>query len=391
MFSKPLAYLKEKNIFRRIKDRASPQGSRIIINGKEYINFSSNDYLGLANHPHLIEAAQRSMKRFGFGSGASRLLSGGSALHEKLEMKIARFKSTKSALIFNSGYSANTGIIPAIAGKGDVIFSDELNHASIIDGCRLSRAKTIIYRHKDTLQLETLIKKTKAKRKIIVTDSVFSMDGDIAPLKEIYNICVAGQTHRSAPTPNSRTAPTNCILYIDDAHATGVLGNGKGSLEYFKIKPEPWIIQMGTFSKALGSFGAFGAGSRDTINWIINAARSFIFSTALPSCVIAASIAALELIEKNPKLIKRLWSNRDKLVIELTKLGCDIMGSETPIIPIKTGSIKKTLEISQSLFEKGIYVSAIRPPAVKEPRIRITVTAAHTNNDIKKLIYALSL
>lgn len=400
MFSKPLAYLKEKNIFRRIKDRASPQGSRIIINGKEYINFSSNDYLGLANHPHLIEAAQRSMKRFGFGSGASRLLSGGSALHEKLEMKIARFKSTESALIFNSGYSANTGIIPAIAGKGDVIFSDELNHASIIDGCRLSRAKTIVYRHKDTLQLETLIKKTKAKRKIIVTDSVFSMNGDIAPLKEIYKLCASlnlygqtrgssGQTHRSAPTPS--TAPTNCILYIDDAHATGVLGNGKGSLEYFKIKPEPWIIQMGTFSKALGSFGAFGAGSRDTINWIINAARSFIFSTALPSCVIAASIAALELIEKNPKLIKRLWSNRDKLVIELTKLGCDIMGSETPIIPIKTGSIKKTLEISQSLFEKGIYVSAIRPPAVKEPRIRITVTAAHTNNDIKKLISALSL
>jgi len=390
MLSKSLVFLKKNNLFRDIKNRDSSQGSRIIIDGKEYINFSSNDYLGLANHPALIRASQRAMKKFGFGSGASRLLCGGSILHEELEKKIARFKGTESALVFNSGYAANTGIIPAIAEEGDAIFSDELNHASIVDGCRLSRAKTYIYKHKDTAKLENLIRKTKARRKIVVTDSVFSMDGDIAPLKELYDICLAlnagqtrgstGQTHRSAPT----------TLYIDDAHATGVLGKGKGSLEHFGIKPEPWIIQMGTFSKALGSFGAFVAGSKDTIEFILNTTRSFIFSTALPPCIIAASIAALELIEKKPVLIKKLWSNRDKAAKGLTKLGYDIMGSETPVIPVKTGSIENTLKTSRYLLKKGIFAPAIRPPTVKEPRLRITVTAAHTDEDIEKLIKELS-
>lgn len=381
MFFKNLALLKRKRLLREIKDRNSPQGPRIIIGGKEYINFSSNDYLGLANHPYVIESAKRIMERFGFGAGASRLLCGGSILHEELEKKVAGFKGTGSALTFNSGYAANTGIIPAIAKEGDVIFSDELNHASIVDGCRLSRAKTLIYRHKDTAHLEKLIKKTQAERKIIITDSVFSMDGDIAPLREIYDICLS--LNSTLSTKHST------LLYIDDAHATGVLGKGKGSLEHFGIKPEPWIIQMGTFSKALGSFGAFVTGSKDTIDWILNNARSFIFSTALPSCVIAASIAALELIEENPTLIERLWLNRDKTLKGLTKLGYDIMGSETPIIPIKTGTIERTLQMSQRLLEKGIFAPAIRPPTVKEPRIRITVTAGHSSEDIGRLLKAL--
>ena len=381
MFSKQFKFLREKNLFRDIKNCNSPQGARIKINGKTYLNFSSNDYLGLANHSALIRASQRAMKKFGFGSGASRLLCGGSLLHEELEKKIARFKGTESALVFNSGYAANTGIIPALAEKGDAIFSDKLNHASIVDGCRLSRAKTYIYKHKDTDHLENLIRKTKAKRKIIVTDSVFSMDGDIAPLKELYELCF---TLNSLPS-----APCSLLLYIDDAHATGVLGKGKGSLEHFGIKPEPWIIQMGTFSKALGSFGAFVAGSKDTIEFILNTARSFIFSTALPPCIIAASIAALELIEKKPVLIKKLWSNRNKTAKGLTKLGYDIMGSETPIIPVKTGSIENTLKTSLYLLKKGIFAPAIRPPSVTMPRIRITVTAAHTDEDIEKLIKAL--
>ncbi len=384
MFSISLRSLKGKNLFREVKHRNSPQGPKIIIDGKEYINFSSNDYLGLANHHDLIKASRLAMDKFGLGSGASRLICGGSILHEELEKKIAEFKETESALVFNSGYAANTGIIPAIADEGDAIFSDEFNHASIIDGCRLSKAKTIVYKHKDTDHLERLIRKTKAKHKIIVTDSVFSMDGDIASLKEIYELCASLNLYgRGYP------APTNCLLYIDDAHATGVLGNGKGSLVHFGLKPEPWIIQMGTFSKALGSFGAFVAGSRDPINWVLNTARSFIFSTALPSCVIAASIAALELIEKKPELINRLWANRDKAAKGITKLGYNIIESETPIIPIKTGSIKNTLKISQSLFEKGIFAPAIRPPSVKEPRIRITVTAAHSDEDIGRLIKAL--
>ncbi|MBI5204642.1 MAG: 8-amino-7-oxononanoate synthase [Nitrospirae bacterium] len=380
MLSKSLVFLKKNNLFRDIKNRDSSQGSRIIIGGKEYINFSSNDYLGLANHPALIRAAQQAMKKFGFGSGASRLLCGGSILHAELEEKIAKFKETESALVFNSGYAANTGIIPAIAEEGDAIFSDQLNHASIVDGCRLSRAKTYIYRHKDTANLENLIRKTKSRRKIVVTDSVFSMDGDIAPLKEIYDICLALNATRCTP---------DTLLYTDDAHATGVIGKGKGSLEHFGIKPEPWIIQMGTFSKALGSFGAFAAGSKDVIDWTVNIARSFIFSTALPPCIIAASIAALELIEKKPVLIKKLLANRDKTAKGLTKLGYDIMGSETPIIPVKTGSIESTLKASRYLLKKGIFAPAIRPPAVKEPRLRITVTAAHTDEDIEKLIKAL--
>ena len=381
MFSESLIRLKGKNLLREIKNCNSPQGSRIVIDKKEYINFSSNNYLGLANHPHVTESAQKAIAMFGFGSGASRLLCGGSILHDKLEKKTAEFKGTESALIFNSGYSANTGIIPAIADEGSVIFSDELNHASIVDGCRLSRAKKIIYRHKDIGHLSELIEKETAKRKIIITDSVFSMDGDISPLKDIYELC--SSLNSKLLTPNS------IFLYIDDAHGTGVLGNGKGALAHFGIKQEPWIIQMGTFSKALGSFGAFAAGSKDAIGWILNTARSFIFSTALPSCAAAASIAALEVIEKEPELLNKLWSNREQAVHGITKLGYDIMGSETPIIPVRTGTVEEALRISQHLMKNGIFAPAIRPPSVKEPRIRIAVTSAHTAEDIEKLVKAL--
>ena len=382
MFSESLIRLKEKNLMREIKNRNSPQGSRILIDGENYINFSSNDYLGLANHPHVIESAQKVIATFGFGSGASRLLCGGSILHDELEKKTAEFKETESALIFNSGYSANTGIIPAIADEGDVIFSDGLNHASIVDGCRLSKAKKIIYRHKDIGHLSELIKKENTARKIVITDSVFSMDGDIAPLKEIYDLCV---------TLNYSLSTPNFLLYIDDAHGTGVLGSGKGALAHFGIKPEPWIIQMGTFSKALGSFGAFAAGSKSTIEWLLNTARSFIFSTALPSCAAAASIAALEVIEREPDILNKLWSNREQAVHGIIKLGYDIMGSETPITPVRTGTVEEALRISRHLMKNGIFAPAIRPPSVKEPRIRITVTAAHTAEDIESLIKALSL
>lgn len=380
MFFEKLKILKGKSLFREIKDRESSQGPRVQFGGREYINFSSNDYLGLANHPYIIEKAKKAMDDYGHGSAASRLLSGGSILHKELEERIARFKNTETALVFNSGYAANTGIIPAIADKDTAIFSDELNHASIIDGCCLSKAKTLIYRHGDLSHLEELIKKEDAKRKIVITDTVFSMDGDIAPLKEIYNICF---------TLNSELSTPNLILYIDDAHGTGVLGNGTGALSHFDIKPAPWIIQMGTFSKALGSFGGFVAGSTDVIEWILNTARSFIFSTALPSCIIASSIAALELIKSDSELIKRLWENRNKVADGIKELGYDIMESKTPIIPLKTGTIEETLRVSRYLYEKGIFAPAIRPPTVKEPRIRITVTAAHTDEDIERFIEAL--
>jgi len=373
MYSEKLRNLEERNLLRYLKDRDSAQGPKVRFNGREYINFSSNDYLGLANHPYLIEKVKKTLDEYGFGSGASRLLSGGTVLHKHLEEKVAQFKDTESSLVFNSGYAANTGVIPALADEDTALFSDELNHASIIDGCRLSTARTLVYRHKDVAHLEELMKKEGPKKKIILTDTVFSMDGDIAPLRELTDIC----------------KNYDAVLYLDEAHATGVIGHGKGALAHFALRPEPWIIQMGTFSKALGSFGAFLAGTSGVALWLLNNARSFMFSTALPSCVVAASLAALELIENNSLLINRLWENRERAARGIKNIGYDIMKSVTPIIPVKTGTIENTLNMSNYLFEKGIFAPSIRPPTVKEPRIRINITAAHTDEDIEMLIEAL--
>jgi 8-amino-7-oxononanoate synthase len=373
MYVEKLKILEEQKLLRQLKDRESSQGPRIVFEGKEYVNFSSNDYLGLANHPYLIEKVKESLDVYGFGSGASRLLSGGSSLHKHLEDRIAQFKGTESSLVFNSGYAANTGVIPALADENTTLFSDEFNHASIIDGCRISTSKTLVYKHKDFAHLEELMRKEDSRKKIVITDTVFSMDGDISPLRELADICKNYEA----------------ILYLDEAHATGVIGNGKGALAHFDLKPEPWIVQMGTFSKAFGSCGAFLAGNSDVVRWTLNNARSFVFSTALPSCVIAASIAALELVENDSSLLKKLWANRGKLSKSLSETGYDIMGSETPIIPIRTGSIENTLRLSACLFEKGIFAPAIRPPTVKESRIRISITAAHTDEDIERLIDAL--
>ncbi len=373
MFERELKELEKNLLLRTILSRDSSQGAVITIGRKKYLNFSSNDYLGLANNPEILRSVHDSLQKHAAGSGASRLLAGGSVLHKKLEERLARFKGTEAALIFNSGYAANTGIIPSIATETDVIFSDELNHASIIDGCRLSSAKTQVYRHRDTAHLEMLLKKSKARRKVVISDSVFSMDGDLAPLRDIYEIC---RQH-------------GAILYIDDAHGTGVLGCGRGALAHFGLKPEPWIIQMGTFSKALGAFGAFVAGSEDVIKWISNTARSFLFSTALPSGVIAAAAAGLSFVERNPLLVEKLWLNRERLFDGLRCIGYNDNVSQTPILTVRTAKISEALRLSVFLYEKGIYVPAIRPPAVKEPRLRITVTAAHTEKHIDRLLAML--
>jgi len=373
VFEKELRELEEKNLLRSIISRYSPQCPVITIERKRYLNFSSNDYLGLAGNQEIVRAVKNSLEKFAFGSGASRLLAGGSILHKKLEAHIAGFKGTKAALIFNSGYSANTGIIPSIASETDVIFSDELNHASIIDGCRLSRAKTRIYRHRDMAHLQALMKKSGARRKIVATDSVFSMDGDLAPLEDIYEIC---RQH-------------DAMLYLDDAHGTGVLGRGRGALAHFGLKPEAWIIQMGTFSKALGAFGAFVSAGEDVIKWVSNTARSFMFSTALPSCVIAAAEAGLSFVERNPSLVEKLWLNRERLFEGLKGIGYNDVCSETPILTIRTASVNEALRLSEYLYSKGIYVPAIRPPAVIGSRLRITVTAAHTIKHIDTLISML--
>ena len=373
MFERELEELEAKDLLRGIVSRYSPQCSVITIDRKKYLNFSSNDYLGLASNQETVRAVKNSLEKFAFGSGASRLVAGGSILHKKLEAHIAGFKGTEAALIFNSGYSANTGIIPSIATEPDVIFSDELNHASIIDGCRLSRAKTRIYRHRDMAHLQTLMKKSGARRKIVATDSVFSMDGDLAPLPDICDIC---REHEA-------------MLYLDDAHGTGVLGRGRGALAHFGLKPEDWIIQMGTFSKALGAYGAFVSASGDVIKWISNTARSFMFSTALPSCVIAAAEAGLSFVEKNPSVVEKLWSNREMLFEGLKGIGHYDVFSATPILTIRTDSVRGALRLSEYLYSKGIYVPAIRPPAVSAPRLRITVTAAHTIKQIDTLVSIL--
>ncbi|HXX58418.1 MAG TPA: 8-amino-7-oxononanoate synthase, partial [Thermodesulfovibrionales bacterium] len=327
MFSRKLRELYNRHLNRVIRDRSSPQGPRIVINGREFTNFASNDYLGFANLPELADAAETALRDFGLGSGASRLLSGGTRLHEQLEDRIAEHKGTESALLFNSGYAANTGVIPSLAGEGDVLFSDELNHASIVDGCRLSRAETLVYRHRDATHLSQLMERASVAkagsgrgRYVVVSDAVFSMDGDIAPLREIHRLC----------------RRYDALLYIDDAHGTGVIGKGRGALAHFGIRTEPWIIQMGTFSKALGSYGGFVAGSEDVIEWVTNSARSFIFSTALPPGIVAASLKALEVLGKGTDRLEKLWENRNRLVTALGKTGYHTE-SKTPIIPLRVG------------------------------------------------------
>ncbi len=373
MFENKLRRLEKDGLIRHIKSRRSPQGPVITIGGRRYINFSSNDYLGLASHHELVKAAADAGKKFGFGAGASRLLAGGCSLHEGLENLVADFKKTEAALVFNSGYAGNTGIIPSLVSSSSVIFSDELNHASIIDGCRLSSAEVLIYEHREMDSLERLLKKNRGRKKIVVTDSVFSMDGDIAPLPDLCSLC----------------RRYGAVLYIDDAHGTGVLGSGRGALAHFGIVAEPWILQMGTFSKALGSFGAFIAGDRDVVCWLTNTSRSFMFSTALPAPVIAASIKAIGLLKKGSGLVRKLWANRTMIAEGLRNIGYSERTSETPILTLRPGNLEKTLSLSAFLWEKGIYAPAIRPPTVREPRVRITVTAAHEERHIKRLIETL--
>lgn len=371
MFQHRLNELEKRGLLRKLFNRSSSQGPRINIKGRTLINFSSNDYLGLSKEPLLIEAAIKAMERYGSGAGASRLLAGGTELHEMLEEKIAQFKEAPSGLILNSGYTANVSCIPCL--EMDYLFSDELNHASIIDGCRLSKAKTFIYRHCDTGHLEELLSSVEPESsKVIITDSVFSMDGDIAPIKDLAHIALK----------------YNALLYIDEAHATGVLGGGRGSLRHFGISSAPFMIQMGTFSKALGSFGAYVACEVSIREWFINKARGFIYSTALPPSVIAMALKALEIIEEDQSLINRLWYNRERLLDLFERLGLEIGSTETPIVPVFFDD-KEVLDISLKLFNEGIYAPAIRPPTVKRPRIRFTITATHTEEDMEILEKAL--
>jgi 8-amino-7-oxononanoate synthase len=376
MFEHELSQLKQKHLLRQLTVIEANDGPRVTISGKSLLLMCSNDYLGLSKHPSLQEAALSAMERYGFGSGASRLVSGTGMLHRELEQRVARFKGAEAAIVFNSGYAANTGIIPAIAEEGDVILSDRLNHASIVDGCRLSKARVLVYHHKDMNHLEELLKNCDgAGRRLIVTDGVFSMDGDIAPLPDLVFLA---ERH-------------DAVLMVDDAHATGVLGRtGRGTAEYFGLEGRV-PVQMGTLGKAFGSFGAYAAGSKDLIDYLMNRSRSYIYSTALPPAVCAASIAAITIVQQEPERKERLWNNRDRFIAGLESLGINTGGSETPIIPIIIGESEKTVQAGAMLFDDGIFATAIRPPTVPggAARIRMTLLATHSDNDIDCALHAL--
>ena len=373
MFEQELLRLDQLQLRRKLVTVESAQGPRVMVNNRSMISLCSNDYLGLSNHPKLREAARVAMDRYGFGTGASRLVSGNTVLHEELEKRIAAFKGAEAAILFNSGYAANTGIIPALAKEGDAIFSDSLNHASIIDGCRLSKALVCVYRHRDMDHLETLLKEGQAAwRRLVVTDGVFSMDGDIAPLPDIVSLA----------------EQYDAIIMVDEAHATGVLGkNGRGTMEHFNLHGKVHI-QMGTLGKALGSFGAYVAGDKDVIEYLLNTCRSYIFSTSLPPAVCAASIAAIDIVDAEPVWREKLWNNRNRLVVGLEAQGIGIGKSETPIMPIIIGDNEKTLKAGKRLFDEGVFATAIRPPTVAEgsARIRTTVMATYSDADIDTVL-----
>ena len=369
-FDDELFGLEKKGLYRTLRTCSKFKSSKLVLDGKELINFSSNNYLGLADDPILKEAACKAIEKYGCGSTASRLMCGNLALNEELEKRIAGFKRTEAALIFSSGYMANIGVISALMGRQDVIFADKYNHASLVDGCVLSRAKLIRYPHKDVKKLEQILKNTgKYVRRLIVTDSVFSMDGDIAPLPEIVELA----------------KQYDCMVMIDDAHATGVLGKtGRGSLEYFGIPEEAVDIHMGTFGKALGSFGAYVAWSRRLIEFLINKARSFIFTTALPPSVIGSVIVAISILEMDNTRIKILNKNASYFRNQLRKEGFNILDTKTQIIPLIIGENNKAIQFSEFLMQNGIFAVAIRPPSVplNTARIRFSITAAHSKEEL---------
>jgi 8-amino-7-oxononanoate synthase len=373
-----LQTLRDQNRFRSIRQVASAQEPRIRIDGRDLILFCSNNYLGLANHPALNTAAIRAIQQYGSSSVASALISGYMTPHAQLETGMAQFLDTQAAIAFPTGYMANLGVITALMGQADIIFSDQLNHRSIIDGCRLSRAQIAIYNHCDSHHLETLLKKaTHHRRRLIITDGVFSMDGDLAPLPEL--VALANQYHAT--------------LMVDDAHGTGILGaNGRGTFEHFHLSPNAIDIHMTSGSKALGASGGFIASSNDLIDLIRNRAASYIYTTAMPPQDCASTTAALDLITHAPNLRQQLWKNIKTIHQGLQALGFDLGKSQTQIIPIIIGEDKKTVAISRELYERGVYLYGIRPPTVPEgqSRLRLSVMATHTQENIANLLEAMA-
>ncbi len=376
-----LEEIKNRGLLRNTRVINGRQAAHVTCNGRDVLLLCSNNYLGLADHPALAAASTSAIEQYGTSSGASRLVSGTMELHERLERAVASFKGTEAALIFNSGHAANTGIIPALVRKGDVVFSDRLNHASIIDGILLSGARPVRYPHNDHAALALLMEKHAERhpteRFLIVSDGVFSMDGDIAPLAEL----VALKRRYSA------------LLMIDDAHGCGVLGEqGRGSAELLGVAGDI-DIQMGTFGKALGSFGAYAAVSAELRDLLINRARSFIFSTSLPPAVLAASLAAIELVQtpEGGELRRQLSVNSSFFRSSLARAGFTIPDGTTQIVPIVIGSSDTTMQFSEALLAEGIFAQGIRPPTVPvgTSRLRFTLMATHSQADLKRAVESI--
>jgi 8-amino-7-oxononanoate synthase len=364
-----LAELRELGLYRRLRMVSGPQGPHVVLDGKPVLLLCSNNYLGLADHPRIREASADAAMRWGVGAGASRLVSGNMTLHRRLEERLADFKGSEAAVLFGSGYLANLGVIPALARKGSVVFSDALNHASIVDGCRLARAETFVYAHNDVEQLAWGLRQAEGRGALIVTDGVFSMDGDVAPLEEIVELA---HRHRVR-------------VMVDEAHGTGVLGpGGRGAVAEAGLEGAVDVI-VGTLGKALGSYGAYVCCDQSMARYLVNAARPLIFSTALPPPAVAGALAALELLISQPRRVERLLLNARVLREELRSEGLTVPEHETQIVPLIVGDARLAMRITELVLDKGVFAQAIRPPTVPAgtSRLRLAVMASHTKAELR--------
>jgi glycine C-acetyltransferase len=381
-----IAELRAQQLYRPLREMSSAQGPTCVVDGREVISLSSNDYLGLTHHPRLRAAAEQAVRAYGVGSGAVRTIAGTMSLHEQLERDLAAFKGVEAALVFQSGFTANTGVLPVVAGEHDLLVSDALNHASIIDGMRLSRARREVYPHKDVGALREILARAAGlgnpdtgepyRLILVVTDGVFSMDGDIAPLPAIVE---AAEEHAAA-------------VLVDDAHASGVLGDhGRGSIDHFGLHGRV-AIQVGTLSKAVGVLGGYVAGPRALRELLTQRARPFLFSTSHPPAVAAACIEALRVMQEDDRLFGQLWANTRRFKGELQRLGFDTGVSETPITPIIVGEPATAIRFSDRLFEAGVFATSVVYPTVPlhGARLRTIVTAAHTDEHLDRALDALS-
>src|SRR5512145_818456 len=370
--------LKEQGLYNRIRTIGSAQGAWLTVDGKNVLNFCSNNYLGLANHPKIVSAAQEATKKYGVGPAAVRSIAGTTDLHIQLEQRLAKFKGAEDVITFQSGFTANLGTISALVAKEDVIFSDRLNHASIIDGCRLSGAKIVAYEHNDPGSLEDAIKEhaSNFRRALIVTDGVFSMDGDIAPLPEIYEVA----------------KKYDILLMVDDAHGEGVLGKGgRGIVDHFGLHGKV-DVEVGTMSKAFGVMGGVVAGNAVIVEWLRQRGRPFLFSSAMTVPDVAACLAAVDILEESTELVDRLWENTRYFKAEMQRLGFDTGKSTTPITPIMLGEAPLAQQFSRELFEAGVFAMSIGFPTVPrgKARIRVMISAAHARADLDKGLEAFA-